>query len=141
MSDSNDLSKAAGVTSSASLEEYYRDSLERVRRELPLLAAGLRSIGVASVEVQYDGCGDSGQIEDIICRDAQGDRINLTGKTPVTDDQLSDLFYDLIESRHPGWENNDGACGELEWDLATDTLRHTHNDRFTDYHTTEHDGV
>ena len=37
--------------------------------------------------------------------------------------------------------NNDGACGELEWILETDALTHTHNDRFTDYHTTEHEGL
>jgi len=52
-----------------------------------------------------------------------------------------ELFYDLTQARHPGWENNDGACGEFEWDLAAETLEHTHNDRFTDYHTTEHEGV
>jgi len=120
MSDSNDVSKDIGVTSSPALDEYHRGTLERVRQQLPLLAARLKSIGVASVEVQYDGRSDSGQIEDIICRDANGDRVKLTGKTPVTDDQLSDIFYDLIEVRHAGWENND---------------------RFTDYHTTEHEGV
>ena len=52
-----------------------------------------------------------------------------------------DLFYDLIQVRHPGWENNDGAYGDFEWDLTTDTLHHTHNDRFTDYDTTEHEGL
>jgi hypothetical protein len=52
-----------------------------------------------------------------------------------------DLFYDLTQARHPGWENNDGAFGEFEWNLTGDTLTHTHNDRFTDYDTTEHEGV
>jgi hypothetical protein len=52
-----------------------------------------------------------------------------------------DFFYDLLETRHAGWENNDGACGEFEWDLVADTLLHTHNDRFTDYDTTEHEGL
>jgi len=141
MSDSNDLSNALNVTFSASLDQYYRDVFERVRRELPVLAGKLKSIGVASVQVEYDGCGDSGQIEDIVCLDAESKTVALTGKTPVTIDQLSDLFYDLIEARHPGWENNDGARGELEWIVETDTLTHTHNDRFTDYHTTEHEGI
>ncbi len=52
-----------------------------------------------------------------------------------------DLFYDLTQARHPGWENNDGAFGEFEWNLSADTLHHSHSDRFTDYDTTEHDGV
>jgi hypothetical protein len=84
---------------------------------------------------------DEGQIENIVCLDAENNPVSLTDKTPVTIDQLSSLFYDLIEARHPGWENNDGAFGELNWILATDTLTHTHNDRFTDYHTTEHEGT
>jgi len=54
---------------------------------------------------------------------------------------LLDLFYDLIEVRHAGWENNDGAFGEFDWDLATDCLKHSHSDRFTDYEITEHDGI
>lgn len=141
MSDSKDLSNALPVTYSASLDQYYRDALERVRRELPVLAGKLKSIGVASVQVEYDGCGDSGQIEDVVCLDAESKPVALTGKTPVTIDQLSDLFYDLIEARHPGWENNDGACGELAWVLETDTLTHTHNDRFTGYYTAEHEGL
>ena len=141
MSDSNAATKDLDVTSSPPLVEYYRGTLQRVRQELPVLAARLKEIGVASVEVQYDGCGDSGQIETPICRDAQGDVVKLAGRTPVTADQLCDFFYDLIQVRHSGWENNDGAFGELHWDLATDALRHTHNDCFTDYETTEHEGV
>jgi hypothetical protein len=112
-----------------------------VRTELPLLAARLKSIGVASVAVEYDGCGDSGQIEDVTCRNAQGDPVELTGDAGVIQTELSDLLYDLLEVRHPGWENNDGACGEFEWDLQTDALRHTHRDRFTDYEIMEHEGV
>ena len=141
MSQSNDSTNQVTPTSSPSLEEYYRGVLDRVRRELPAIAGQLKNIGVATVRVEYDGCGDSGQIEDIVCFDTEDNCVKLTGKTPVTDDQLADLFYDLIETRHPGWENNDGACGELEWILEPDTLTHTHNDRFTDYHTTEHEGL
>jgi hypothetical protein len=67
--------------------------------------------------------------------------LDPTGKITFTQDQLMDLFYDLIEIRHAGWENEDGACGDFEWDLPTDALRHVHNERFTDYDTTEHEGL
>jgi hypothetical protein len=64
------------------------------------------------------------------------------GKLAMTEEQLKDLFYDLTQARHPGWENNDGAFGEFNWDLTEeDALKHTHNDRFTDYDTTEHEGL
>ena len=141
MSDPSELPSVTATTSSPSLEDYYRQALERVRRELPDLANRLKSIGVVTVYVSYDGCGDSGQIEEIVCRDVQGHHVRLTGKTPATDDQLADLFYDLIDARHPDWGDDDGACGELVWDLEADTLKHTHNVRFTDYSTTEHEGL
>lgn len=128
-------------TSSSALEEYYRQALDHVRRELPLLADQLKRIGVASVLVEYDGCGDSGQIEKVVCRDAQNNTVMLSAETTVTDDKLADLFYDLLEARHPGWENNDGACGDFEWNIESDRLTHTHNHRFTDYDTTEHEGL
>ena len=50
-------------------------------------------------------------------------------------------FYDLLEARHPGWENNDGAFGEFRWDVVSGALAHVHHERFTDYDTTEHEGV
>jgi hypothetical protein len=128
-------------TSSFSLTKYYLDKLENARKHLPEAARRLKAAGVRSVHIDYDGCGDSGQIESIGYLDQEGESIDPCGKVSMTEDQLMDLFYDLIEARHPGWENNDGAFGELEWNLIDDTLRHTHNDRFTDYDTTEHQGL
>ena len=67
--------------------------------------------------------------------------IHPIGNIDLTEEAISDLFYDLLEVRHPGWENNDGAFGEFAWDLVADTLAHTHNARFTEYDTEEHEGV
>lgn len=126
---------------SESLQQYYRESLENLRRRLPDAARALREAGVARVRVDYDGSGDSGQIEQIGYLGADGVELNPTGTLGLPEDELMDLFYDLTQVRHPGWENNDGAYGDFEWDLTTDTLHHTHNDRFTDYNTTEHEGL
>jgi hypothetical protein len=128
-------------TSSFSLERYYRERLENVRQRLPEAQSQLKEAGVEWAYITYDGCGDSGQIESIEYTDRDGEPIDPVGKITMTVDQLLDLFYDLTQVRHPGWENNDGACGEFEWDLMDDTLKHTHNDRFTDYDTTEHEGL
>jgi hypothetical protein len=132
---------ATEPTSSPSLEQYYFERLANVREHLPNAAKQLKSAGVACVHIQYDGCGDSGQIEGIEYRSEDGKPIDILGKVTITDDELMDLFYDLTQARHPGWENNDGAFGEFEWNLTGDTLTHTHNDRFTDYDTTEHEGL
>src|SRR5213595_1869837 len=140
-SDNSSKDTAANPTSSFSLEQYYREKLANVRQQLPEVARQLKDAGVVRVHIQYDGCGDSGQIESIPFLDDEGKPLDLANKVSFTEAELMELFYDLSQARHPAWENNDGACGEFEWDLAADTLGHTHNDRFTAYHTTEHKGV
>jgi hypothetical protein len=112
-----------------------------VRRQLPEARRQLKDAGVEQVHINYDGCGDSGCIERIAYTDGQGSAVDLAGKLAITEEQLMDLFYDLTQARHPGWENNDGAFGEFEWNLADDALMHTHNARFTEYDTTEHEGL
>jgi hypothetical protein len=140
---SGDTAPAGGVnpTTSSSLHGYFEERLDNVRRTLPEAARQLKAAGVATVQINYDGCGDSGQIESVTYTGAQGQPVNPAAQVTITEDQLMDLFYDLTQVRHPGWENNDGAFGEFEWDLAADTLDHSHSDRFTDYHTTEHEGL
>ena len=128
-------------TSSFSLAQYYRERLENARRGLPQAALQLKAAGVSRVVISYDGCGDSGQIEDVGYFNLQSQPVAPSGLTDLTEEQLKDLFYDLLESRHAGWENNDGGFGEFEWNLEADTLNHTHNDRYTECDTTEHEGL
>ena len=129
------------ATSSFSLQCYYREKLENVRQQLPEAARQLKEAGVVTVEIYYDGCGDSGQIESIHCLDAACKAIDPTGRVAITDDALRDLFYDLLEARHAGWENNDGAFGQFVWDLVADTLKHSHSERYTECDTTGHEGL
>jgi len=129
-------------TSSSSLQEYYAKRLEHVRRNLPEAARQLKEIGVVRVEVDYDGCGDSGQIESLHYFDVDYKPIDLSGHfLHLKTDRLMDLFDDLIEVRHAGWENNDRAFGAFVWDLTADTLSHSHSERYTECETTEHDGL
>jgi hypothetical protein len=128
-------------TSSDSLAQYERERLDNVRRHLPEARRQLQAAGIDRVQILYDGCGDSGCIESINYTDGQGSTVDPAGTLAVTEEQLMDLFYDLTQARHPGWENNDGAYGEFDWNLKDDALKHTHNDRFTDYDTTEHEGL
>jgi hypothetical protein len=128
-------------TSSPSLQQYYLDRMANIRHRLPEAARQLKEAAVASVHIYYDGCGDSGQIETIEYTGNDGNAVDIAGRVLITESELLDLFYDLIEVRHAGWENNDGAFGEFAWDLATDSLRHSHSDRFTEYETTEHEGL
>ncbi len=129
------------LTYSFELRRYHAERLENARRLAPQVAARLRVAGVARLEVEYDGCGDSGQIESVLAFDAGGSEVEPSSENGLKSMELETLFYDLLEARHPGWENNDGAFGEFKWNLTTEELAHVHNDRFTDYETTEHQGV
>ncbi len=125
---------------SPALQQYQETARKNaeLRKEEILLC--LRLVGAARVVIEYDGCGDSGQIESITVLDTQQREISAP-ENDKTMQALRDFAYDLLEARHPGWENNDGAYGEFIWDVAEDQLSHTHNDRFTDYNTTEHEGL
>lgn len=90
----------------------------------------LRQLGIASVEVVFDGYGDSGAVEDIVCKSADDQQIELAeiGIAGIDDDgerasstlcqALENLAYAALELHHPGWENNDGAGGALVIDVA-----------------------
>ena len=94
----------------------------------------LRHLGVTEVTAEYDGYGDSGNIEGMV----------LTPQMEIEaylDMQLTDFLWDVAYNEHPGFENNDGAFGEVTWDVTADKIRLTHNTRFTDYETTEHEDL
>lgn len=116
----------------------------------------LKEAGIARVEIRFDGCGDSGAVEECVCLDAAGvpipcpevslmagesDSVDRTGSAePQSLGQaLEQLTYLALERHHPGWEINDGACGELVIDVAEATFVLDCSLRFTatDDHSTE----
>ena len=133
------MTAVTGPTSSPSLEQYDLERLTNVRQHLPDAANQLKGAGVACVHIQYDGCGDSGQIESIEYVGADGKPIDILGKIKITEDALMDLFYDLTQARHPGWENNDGAFGSFAFDIGKRTIQLEFNGRFTDVATHNYD--
>jgi len=116
----------------------------------------LQDAGIARVEIRFDGCGDSGAVEECACLDAAGagipcpDVTLLEGEAYSVDrtgsrepqslgQALEQLTYLALERHHPGWEINDGACGELVIDVAEATFVLDCSLRFTatDDHSTE----
>lgn len=128
-------------TFSDALVEYRERSLDNVRQNLPGIGELLRAAGIACIKVDYDGCGDSGQLEEPQLLDAAENPIALERIEALHRQRLMELLYDLVEARHSGWENNDGATGLFTWDLASGEIRHVHHERYTEYHTTEHHGL
>lgn len=128
-------------TDSDGLRDYKKVLRERAQKRAETgarLTATLIGAGVAHVVAEYDGCGDSGQIDTIEFLDAA--RQPCAALPDGVEREVEDFLYDLLEARHGGWENNDGACGTFTWDLAQDALDHEHKARFTDFDTSSFRG-
>ena len=114
----------------------------------PVVFAALAEAGITSVTVEFDGEGDSGQIESVIA--CAGESPAELPQTPVTlhrasweSEIITDrteplagaielLCYDYLEQEHGGWENNDGAFGTFAFDVSACTIELEFNGRFTD---------
>ena len=89
------------TSSSQALQDYRAESRERYRVRLDAIQAWLISLGVASMRIEYDGCGDSGQIEELTFQDK--DKLLLVlNLSDAQHDELTQFFYDLLESRYGG---------------------------------------
>jgi len=119
-----------------------------------VLFDALASAGITIINVEFDGEGDSGQINAVCAlagdQQAQLPATKLTihqlrwGETESTPSEftveaaIEALCYDYLEQEHDGWENNDGGYGEFRIDVATRSIELEFNGRFTDAWTDIH---
>ena len=114
-----------------------------------VILEALLAAGITSVAGEFDGEGDSGQINDVLAY--AGDHriefpaVTLTlhkagwnkGELTVSETSLSegveDHFYGYLEQQHAGWENNDGAYGQFTVNVAERTIDLEFYSRYTDY--------
>lgn len=112
----------------ANWQQEEQERKEQAKTKLFQLFAARQD--VASIEVTYDGCGDSGQIEQLTYFDTENQAINREDK------ELDDVVEDYVNGLLPGgWENNDGAFGTVRIDARAQKAHVEHNDRFVDYET------
>jgi hypothetical protein len=139
--------------------EYYSRHLEAVTKanalNKPIVFDALAAAGLTRLTVEFDGEGDSGQIEGIFAYagDARAElpESSLTlhqaaqnkGDPKTTTVSLHDaietLCYDYLSQTHGGWENNDGAYGAFEFDIPNRSIRLDFNERFSDSTLHSHD--
>ena len=136
-----------------------RFAAERAREKLAFeknraaLFAVLALAKIDSIAVEFDGCGDAGAIESVTpyaggqavefpAVRVEIDRASCSEDIQTVSLSLAEAFenlvYDILALKHPGWENNDGAFGELDFDVAAGTIGYTHNQRFTDIDSFDH---
>ena len=94
----------------------------------------LASVNITEVLVEFDGEGDSGQIEmltvvrnggpvsmpeaTVRLREASFGSTGLVISHCSLREGIETLCYDFLEDEHGGWENNDGAFGEFRFHVA-----------------------
>ncbi|AUR01750.1 MULTISPECIES: DUF6878 family protein [Rhodobacterales] len=116
------------------LESQRRAAEQRVETRATLLSE-LRALGVICIEVQYEGYGDSGNVEDVVVTPGT---ITLT---EVMRRRVEDFGWDFAYALSPGFENNEGGYGELTWALETDKIDVSHSNRYVETNITEHEGL
>lgn len=116
----------------------------------------LRASGIARVEVCFDGSGDSGAVEEVLYFDAADNELACPDQAltlqrnnqsegpasyapPTLSAALEQVTYLALERHHPGWENNDGAGGQLVIDVGEGSFALECSLRFiaTDDHSTQ----
>jgi hypothetical protein len=128
-----------------------RDTCERLEAELQpgnkaAVFDALATAGVTHVLVNFDGYGDSGQIEHIefkagdtvvaapqaqieIARARWGQDEPERSATSMAD-AIEQLIYDILNAAYGGWEDNEGAFGEFLFDVAARTVTLDYNERY-----------
>lgn len=130
----------------------------RKKKEKAADYAALDALGIAKIEIIYDGCGDSGCIEEATAYDEAGQVIETMPDTLVTitvrdtvwnevTDKCEPRFierqvtpweaikhwcYDILEDHFPGWEIDGGANGTITIDVKRRRGRLDHEARFTE---------
>lgn len=86
----------------------------------------LRALGITEVIAEYEGYGDSGNIEDVT---VQPSGIALPDELCT---KLGDFAWSVAYHQHPGFENNEGGYGTLTWDVTADSISLDHADRYVE---------
>ncbi len=106
--------------------------------------------------MEFDGCGDSGQIESVSGFTADNEEIalpsapvemrevvfddltiSLVSRTPY--DIIEAMAYDFLEQTHSGWEDGDGAFGQFTFAVADHSITLEFNERYVDSNYHQHE--
>jgi hypothetical protein len=134
---------------------YLKTLAEVNERNKQALFAALATTAITSITVNFDGEGDSGQIDDVVAyTDAShvpipemqisleyvgfGSMSQVTLRPCTLQEAIQDACYGYLEHTHGGWENNDGAYGAFEINVSERTIDLEFNGRYTATETSSH---
>lgn len=150
MTDTSDTTPG----SAAPLSDWEVKAVARAKLAAELFtlnkAALLNALALACVTrvvVSFDGYGDSGQIESVEAQagddpvampaaaieiaEAVWDQAKPKRSSVSIAAAVESLAYDVLERTHCGWENSDGAYGDIVFDVGEETITLDYNERYT----------
>ena len=134
------------------------NTTKRKKKDKAADYAALAALGIARIDVTYDGCGDSGCIDTVTAYGAAGQIIEMLPETNVTirvrdtewneeaqsyqtrfaerrvsvRDAVVHWCYELLEDHFPGWEIDGGADGTITIDVKKRRGQLEHEARYTE---------
>ena len=161
--------KGLGIDMKSIMEEMAADRKKRATSaELnkAALVEAIKPIGLTRIEVDFNGSGDSGQVDEVryfigkkepkdletIKRTlVQQAKINeshtycetkkdwvTTTKSPTIEELVEQICYDLLSANHGGWEINEGSYGEFVFSFGkSNKIDLTFNQRVESVETSE----
>lgn len=141
--------EASFAASIANYQNHARRVAEARPANKAVLFDALARTGITKVVVNFDGYGDSGQVEQVeaLAGDAVaelpadqiefvepvfGDPEKVQRSTHTVSDAIETLAYAFLEETHDGWENDGGAYGEFTFDVGNRTITLDYNGRYTE---------
>jgi hypothetical protein len=139
---------------------------DKVKYHANLLFDTLAETKVSSIEVTFDGCGDSGQVESVDYTDSKGKGIDeaylnktivkgsattaymqydektkllVDGKSKegTVREIIEEICYDKLAASHGGWELNEGSYGTFTFNVSTRKVTLEYNERIEEVRTSE----
>ncbi len=107
----------------------------------------LRNLGVVSVEADYNGWGDEGQVDTITAVKADNSEVNLkrhpyllrdNDHIRTLHDLIEEFSWDAVQHFHEGFHNNDGGSGTVTIDVVTGHVKIEHDDNVVETVRSEH---
>ena len=116
--------------------DYLKDraSEAKIRAEASLKSVLLefKRLEIVSCEVSFDGCGDSGAVNESEMSIYGSEGRDVTAEAPQElRDAVVAFAYDYLESSGVDWYNNDGGYGTLEIDTSTESAGLNIEQRYT----------
>jgi hypothetical protein len=133
---------------------YARIASEVLVANKTALFDALAAAGITTVIVNFDGCGDSGQIEMIEARAGDGNHplpaveieiasaqwgsATIDRRFRPVGEAIETVVYDVLSQTHGGWENNDGSYGDFTFDVTERTITLDYNERHMESDYSQH---